>query len=76
MDKMKLMYGTFKYATLSQLKQEDTFAIGVAVGLYQGLKYNGSLIRGIKAGAATVGAISVASGVMNVIQQMEKIKSI
>lgn len=68
MRKIELTYATFKYATLSQLGQEDTFIMGVGVGLYQGLKYNGSLSRGIKAGVATMITVSVAAGIMNVIQ--------
>ena len=74
--KLKLIYGTLKYASLSQLKNESTFALGVMVGLYQGLKYNGSMIRGIKSGVATMAVISLANGVMNVIENWDKLQNI
>ena len=66
--KIGLTYATFKYAALSQLAHEDTFIMGIGVGIYQGLKYNGSLSRGLKAGGVTMLVISAASGVMNVLQ--------
>lgn len=66
--KLELTYNVWKYATLSQLRHEDTFIMGVGVGLYQGLKYNGSLTRGVKSGVVTMLVVSAATGVMNVLQ--------
>ena len=66
--KLELTYNVWKYATLSQLRQEDTFIMGIGVGLYQGLKYNGSLTRGVKSGVVTMLVVSAATGVMNVLQ--------
>lgn len=74
LSKIELIYGTFKYAALNQLANEDTFVMGIGVGLYQGLKYNGSLTRGIKAGVVTMLVVSGATGVMNVLQNRDKIK--
>lgn len=74
--KIGLIYSTFKYAALSQLKNEDTFVVGVGVGLYQGLKYNGNLVRGVKNGVATMLVLSAATGVLNVMQNWDKIKNL
>jgi len=72
--KVGLIYGTFKNAALNQLASEDTFMMGIGAGLYQGLKYNGSLTRGLKAGAVTMVVVSCASGVMNVLQFRNEIE--
>lgn len=73
--KFVLAYGMFKYSALNQLKSEDTFVIGIGVGLYQGLKYNGNLARGVKAGISTMLVLSAATGVMNVMQNWDKLKN-
>lgn len=76
MKKIQLTYGVFKYSALSQLKNEDTYIMSAMVGLYQGLKYNGNLVRGVKAGVATAVTISVVNGIMNTIQNIDKIKNV
>lgn len=75
-DKLNLMYGTFKHSALSQLKRDDTFAIAAAAGLYQGLKYKGSIVRAIKACAATAVGLAVLNGVQNVVVHWDKIKGV
>ena len=52
---------------------EENIQIAAAVGLYQGLKYNGSLKRGLKAGAVTMGAIATINGVLTVMGNLELI---
>ena len=68
---LNLVYGTFKYAALSQLKQEDTLIISTAAGLMQGLKYTGSLKRGITTSITVAGVLSVVNGVNNVLLNMD-----
>ena len=75
-EQLNLIYETFKYSAVSQLKQKDTFTIVAAVGLYQGLKYKGSLIRAIKAGVAVAGGLSALNGLQNVIINWDKIKRV
>ena len=74
--RLNLILGTFKDSALKQLKQDETYVIGASVGLYQGLKYNGSVVRGIKAGAATAVGLAVVNGVRNVIVNWDKIKRV
>lgn len=76
MKKLELVYNTFKDATLSQLRQEETIMMAAVIGLYQGLKYNGNLVRGIKAAGATLGVMGVASGFNNVLNNWDKIKRV
>lgn len=65
---------TFIGGAKSQLKQEWVYSMAVVVGLSQGLKYTGSLKRGIIGGAATLGAIAVANGVYNVVSYWDELK--
>lgn len=75
-DQLKLMGEIFITSALDQLEMEDTFAIGVAAGIYQGLKYKGSVITGVKTAAAVIGAISASNGIKNVIRNIDKIRDI
>ena len=73
-EKINLIYSTFKYSAISQLKQEDTYALALAVGAYQGLKYKGNLKRGIQTGCVIVGVMAVCNGIQNVAVHWDKIK--
>ena len=61
-------------AAMKQMGDQSTVMWAVGIGLVQGLKYNGSLKRGIKAGLATYGAIAGANAVMNVANNWDKVK--
>jgi hypothetical protein len=50
--------------------------MATGLGLHQGLKYGGSLIKGVKAGLAVAGAVAAVNGVMNVAQQWDKIQEL
>lgn len=56
------------------LEDSKTYGLAVGVGLMQGLKYNGSIKRGTKAGLATVGAMVGANIIQNVVINIEAIK--
>jgi len=51
----------------------DTLFAGAAIGLYQGLKYNGNLKRGITAGLTTCAVIAGITGITTVAENMKKI---
>lgn len=63
----------FKHGFVEQVCDESAVSIGLATGFYQGLKYNGSFKRGLKAGVITIGAIGAANGAMNVIKNWDTI---
>jgi len=49
-------------------------SVAMTFGIAQGLKYNGSLVRGIKTGVAILGALTVVGVIHNVGQNMDYIK--
>ena len=51
----------------SSLEDTNTWAIAVTVGIYQGLKYNGSLKNGIVAGVSTLAVLASAEGIRTLI---------
>ena len=67
--KAKVAGKIFGEAFLVQMGSESTLTVGVASGLYQGLKYNGSVKRGVKAAAATMGVMCALNGGLECIQQ-------
>lgn len=73
--KAKVAGEIFVEAFLIQMGSEETLTVGVAAGLHQGLKYNGSVKRGIKAASATMGVMCAVNGVMNVINNIDFIKA-
>jgi len=60
----------------NQMKQEWVIELAACIGLAQGLKYNGSIKRGVVGAAATIGAIGLANGISNVIKHWDTIKSL
>ena len=71
---LHLVYGTFKYAALSQLKREETLMVSAAAGIIQGLKYTGSIKRGVTAAVTVAATLSAVNGIHNVMLNMDKIK--
>lgn len=59
-----------------QLEQEWVWETAAAIGLYQGLKYTGSIKRGIVGGVAALAVISGANGMSNVVAYWDKIKKV
>ena len=72
--KAKVAGKLFGDAFLVQMGSETTLTMGVAAGLHQGLKYNGSVKRGVKAAAATMGVMCAVNGVLNVYNNIDVIK--
>lgn len=82
MNKDKLVLGSyvvgkvFKEAFVKQLESEETWISGGVVGVAQGMKYNGSVKRGLKAAVSTVTLVAVGNGLVNVIKNKDTIKEI
>ena len=56
------------------MEDQKTHTVAAGVGLIQGLKYGGSLSRGIKGGIAAYGVMIGANVIHNVIQNREVIR--
>lgn len=65
-----VFYGGFK----AQLVDDSTYVVSLSVGVYQGLKYNGSLKRGITAGVTMVGVLGAVNGVQSVFKNAAYIR--
>jgi hypothetical protein len=76
LEAIKLGAGVFYYSAKNQLLDTDTITVSATLGLIQGLKYNGNLKQGLKAGVGTLLTWSIVSGVVNVIEQSKKIKEV
>lgn len=63
----------FGAAFVKQATSVDTIATGAGVGLVQGMKYNGSIERGIKAGLGYVASMGAINGVVNVVKNWDVI---
>ena len=74
-EKMKLGFATFVHSSLDQLEQSWTWGMGLACGIYQGLKYNGDPKKGILTGVIVTGTIAATNGLMNVFTHRNKIFS-
>lgn len=57
------------------VEDERSYALAGTVGLIQGLKYNGSVKRGIKAGTATMGVMVGVNIIRNIVGNYEEIKN-
>ena len=73
MDKIGKGAKVFGEAFVKQVTNVDTIASGMGVGVYQGLKYNGSVERGVKAGLSYVGIMGALNGVTRVVQNWTEI---
>lgn len=58
----------------AQLKQEWTWGTAAAIGLHQGLKYNGNLKNGVAGGLAVLIVFAGASGLYNIADNWDKVK--
>ena len=63
----------FGEAFVQQVLAPNTLISGVGVGLIQGMKYNGSIERGIKSGLGYLATIGAMNGVLNVVTNWETI---
>jgi hypothetical protein len=61
-------------AAIKQMGDKSTVQWALGVGVIQGLKYSGSIKRGVKAGLATYGAFAGANAVMNIARSWDVIK--
>jgi len=75
-EKINFIGHTFMYAAKRQMKEEWVISLAACIGLTQGLKYNGSIKRGVIGAAATLGVIGMANGVHNVISYWDRIKTL
>ena len=73
--KAKVIGEVFVKGTLLQFERPNSLGLAATVGLYQGLKYNGSLARGVKAGAVTLAVFGVIDGVRMVLYNIDYIKN-
>lgn len=62
-------------SALTQLQDPKTFQFAAAIGLWQGLKYRGSLKQGVKAGIAGLAVVTGCTVVVNLVQNMDDIKN-
>lgn len=75
-EKIKFGAAVFYYSAKSQMMKESTIGMAAMVGLGQGLKYNGNIKNGVKGGIATLLVLSGINGIMNVIENYDKIKNL
>lgn len=73
MDKIGKGAKVFGDAFIKQVVNVETLAASVGVGAYQGLKYNGSVERGVKAGLSYLGIMGTLNGVVNVVTNWDEI---
>lgn len=76
LQKLNFVAQVFKGGAKEQLKQQWVFGAAAAVGLSQGLKYNGSIKRGTVGGLATIVVIAAANGFSEVMNNWDKIKNL
>ena len=80
MDKLqkqaKMTGQLFMMGFSNTFKGEENIQVAAAVGLYQGLKYNGSVKRGLKAAGATMGVIATINGTLAVMSNMDIISKV
>jgi hypothetical protein len=74
LEKANFVGKVFMGGVKAQLKQEWTWGLAASVGLYQGLKYTGSIKNGISGGAAALIVMAGASGLCNVAENWDGIK--
>lgn len=79
-DKLKKRVKTtgklFKDGFVAQVTDPRTITSSTLVGIQQGMKYKGDVVRGVKAGAVTLGALGAVNGVVNVLNNLPQIKKV
>ena len=74
-EKVAIVASVFGLGVGASLESSATWSVALTVGVYQGLKYKGSLVNGVVAGVTTMGAIAVVEGVRHVIINKRFIKA-
>lgn len=72
--KLRIIKGIAVQSTKAILEDSKAYTLAGGVGLYQGLKYNGNMARGMKAGLATMGVLIGSNIVQNIVHNLEEIK--
>lgn len=72
--RISLIGDVFTEGFKKQALHETTTELALTVGLVQGLKYNGSLKRGLTSGAVTIGVVSAITGLKSVVTNWDTIK--
>lgn len=76
LEKAEFVGTIFVGGVKTQLKQEWVWGTAAILGLYQGLKYKGSIKDGIIGGVATLAVISAANGFYNIAAYWDRIKKV
>lgn len=76
LEKAQFITAVFTGAAKSQLNQEETWITGTMLGLYQGLKYKGSIKTGMLTSITVIGALACANGVYNLVTMADDIKRV
>ena len=74
--RVRLMSTLFAHATVKSMFASDTLAFSTALGLIQGLKYQGNFKKGLVTGLATMTVMGVVIGISTVANAMEKINEV
>lgn len=74
MRKAKFVKNIVVGSALKQLEDSRTYQLAAGIGLYQGLKYKGSLKEGVKAGLATIMVVAGVNVVSNIASNADDIK--
>lgn len=76
LDKVKFVKTVFIGGCKEQLKQSWVIGTAAGIGLSQGLKYNGSIKRGVIGSTAAIVVLCTANGIYNVVTFWDKIKEV
>ena len=76
LDKIKFFKAMVTGSCKAQLKQEWVIGAAAGIGLSQGLKYNGSIKRGLTGATATIVVCCAANVVYNIASEWDKIKKV
>lgn len=71
----QLIFNIAKESSKVVLEDDKVYVLAGTIGLVQGLKYNGSFIRGTRAGVATMGAVIGTNIVRNIVVNIDEIKN-
>lgn len=74
--KVKLIGKAFVVGVKGNAIEPTTLGFSTIIGLTQGLKYNGSIKRGVLSGLATLAAFSVVGGIATVGKYISEINKI
>jgi len=66
LSKVEKAAGCFTDGFVSQITETGTVSLAAALGLYQGFKYNGNVLRGVKAGAIVLVVMGTVNGLRTI----------